>query len=213
MKRLGLVSVAALLVLGVASHTFAEPPADSERDRERLERQRELERRTESARERMRELGLPVPSASARPAPSAAASSSAAPTAAPSGSVLPGTARVAELARRWKALGENRLERRERNRAALVRELGQRLSDPQVKDELKLHATRVAELARLQFLAENARTGAQREKLLGRIAKLSAREAQRHQKQLAKLAAAAGAPSGRTATAPSAAPVPSGAKP
>jgi hypothetical protein len=60
-----------------------------------------------------------------------------------------------------------------------VRQLGQRLSDPRVKDELKLHATRVAELARLRFLAENARTGAEREKLLARIGKLSAREAER----------------------------------
>jgi hypothetical protein len=116
---------------------------------------------------------------------------------------------LAELARRWKALGENRLERRERSRAALVRQLGPHLSDPRVKDELKLHATRVAELARLRFLAENARTGARREQLLARISKLSAREAERHQKQLAKLVAAAGVPS----TGGPSAPAPSGANP
>jgi hypothetical protein len=204
MRRLGLVSALGLLVLGVASHTLAEPPPDD------AERARRLERRTEQARERLRRLGVPVPSGSTPPAASGAPPAS---VPAPSGSVLPASEHLAELARRWKALGENRLERRDRNRAALVRQLGQRLSDPRVKDELRLHATRVAELARLQFLAENARTGAAREKLLARIGKLSAREAERHQKQLAKLTAAAGAPSS-SAAAPSAAPAPSeGAKP
>jgi hypothetical protein len=197
MTHRGLVSVLGFLVLGVASHTLAEPPADAERPGA-------LERRTERARERLSQLGIPVPSGSTPPAASVAPT---APMAAPSGSVVPGSDRLAELARRWKAHGENRLERRERNRAALVRQLGDRLADPRVKDELKLHATRVAELARLQFLAENARTGAAREKLLARIGKLSAREAERHQKQLAKLTAAAGAPSGN------ATPAPSGAKP
>jgi hypothetical protein len=201
MKRLGLVSVLGLVVLGASSPTLAEPPGND------ATRARTLEQRAERAAERLRQLAVPGPSASAPPAGSA-------PTlpAAPSGSVVPGAAHLADLARRWKALGENRVERRERSRAALVRQLGPRLSDPRVKDELKLHATRVAELTRLRFLAENARSGATRQQLLARIAKLSAREAQRHEKQLAKLAAAAGVPSAGVPV-PSAVPAPSGAKP
>jgi hypothetical protein len=112
---------------------------------------------------------------------------------------LPPSEAAAELKRRWRAHSESRLERRERHRAALVRELGHRLSDPRVKAELELHARRTAELARIQFLAENARHGAEREKLLARVAKLSARETTRHRQHLARLAAAA----------PSATPAPS----
>jgi hypothetical protein len=194
MKRQGLVSVLGLLVLGVASHTLAEPPADA------AERTRVLERRAEQARERLKELGVPVPSSSTL-LPSGVPSG---PMAAPSGSAVPGADHLAEVARRWKVRGEDRLQRRERSRAALVRQHGPRLSDPRVRDELKLHATRVAELARLQFLAENARTGPDRDKLLARIRKLSGREAERHQKQLAKLTAtSAGAPAGSANPAPS----------
>ncbi len=216
MKRLGLVSAAVLLLLAAASHTFAEPPAAGRKhERELLERQRDR------VLEQLKQRGLPVPSGSPLPPdPSGSASvpapSGSVPPAAPFGSAGPGAERLAELARRWRALGENRLERRERNRAALVRQLGQRLSDPQVKGELKLHATRTAELTRLRFLAENARSGAPRDKLLARITKLSARETERHQKQLAKLAAAgasASAPSGSAVVPPAPTPIPSGAKP
>lgn len=204
MKRLGVACVVGLLVLGVASRTVAEPPVDAERDRL-------LAQRAERAREQLKQRLALLSGSATPPAASAAPSSSALPLAAPSGSAVPASVRVVELARRWHALGENRHERREQHRAALVRQLGQRLSDPRVKDELKLHATRVAELARLQFLAENARSGAQRDKLLARIAKLSARERERHEKQLARLAAAATAPS--LSAAPSPAGAPSGSKP
>jgi hypothetical protein len=116
-----------------------------------------------------------------------------------------------ELARRWRALTATRPERRERHRAQLLRELGQRLSDPQVKDELKLHATRVAELSRIRFLAENARSGADRENLLARVARLLAREGERHRKRLAArptptAASASGAPPGPAALPSSEAP-------
>ena len=199
MTRPALVGALGLLVLGVASHTLAEPPADD------AERSGTLERRAERARERLRQLGVPVPSGSALPAPSGVPS---APATAPSSSALPSADRWAELARRWKAVGENRLERRERSRAALARQLGPHLSDPRVRAELKLHATRVAELARLEFLAENARTEPERTKLLARIRKLSGREAERHKKQLAKLTA-----TNTSAPRASATPAPSGVKP
>jgi hypothetical protein len=157
--------------------------------------------------ERLRERGLAVPSASDAPLPS--------PSGAPLGSAAPAasSALVEELARRWRALTATRLERRERHRAALVRELGQRLSDPEVKAELKLHATRVAELGRIQFLAENARSGAQREKLLSRVSKLLARENERHRKRLLALAGASAAPSASAGGAPAPAPRPSSEAP
>jgi hypothetical protein len=104
-----------------------------------------------------------------------------------------------ELARRWRAFAESRHERRERHRAALVRELGQRLSDPQIKAELKLHSTRVAELSRMRFLAENSRTGRAREQLLERIEKLSARETSRHKGRMASLLSARPLPSASAA--------------
>jgi hypothetical protein len=75
----------------------------------------------------------------------------------------------------------------------VVREFGQRLSDPAVRAELALHATRMAELSRAQFLAQNARTGAARDKLLARVAKLSERETARHRARLARLVPAASA--------------------
>jgi hypothetical protein len=201
MNRLALLLGALALALGAASPTLAQSPsaapsASARRGNDRTE----LEQRRDEVLKRLRERGLPIGSAPVPwPAPSASAASP--PASAPSASPLASAA--AELSRRWRAFSESRVERRERHRAALVRELGQRLSDPRVKDELKLHATRMAELARIQFLAENARQGANREQLLARVAKLSAREAARHQRRMAGLAA--------TAQSASAAPSSSGA--
>jgi hypothetical protein len=194
MKRLVLLPFALALALGAASPTLAQAPsAAPSASTGRASDRTQLERQRDEVLKRLRERGLPLGSA---PTPLGSApnfwpSASAAPRAsgAPSAAPLAGTA--AELARRWRAFAESRLERRERHRAALVRDLGQRLSDPSVKDELKLHATRMAELGRIQFLAENARQGADREKLLARVTKLTARESARHQRQMARLTAAA----------------------
>lgn len=166
-----------------------------------------LEQRLERFQQRAAALASGLPSPSAGPAPSGSASP------APSASVaLPSLAPLspADLAQKWAARLATRHERREQHRAALVRQLGQHLSEPQVKAELALHSTRLAELARIEFLAQNARNGEARSKLLARVAKLSAREAERHRVRLAKLLAqdAAGAPSaGPSASA--AAPAPS----
>ncbi|RYZ07924.1 MAG: hypothetical protein EOO73_09490 [Myxococcales bacterium] len=119
--------------------------------------------------------------------PSALSSSLPAPSA--SAAWLP------ELSRRWSEVAANRQARREKSRAALMRELGGRLQDPRVRAELALHSQRVAELGRLEFLANNARAGEQRDKLLRRIEKLRAHEAARHGRSLAKLEAAAERPS------------------
>jgi len=174
---------------------------------ERLRRQ--LEERRDRVLERLRKRG--VASAEPSPAPSSAKPSS---SVAASPSSVFDTSTQRELQDKWRKWLETRLERRERHRNDLVRNVGTRLADLQVRDELRLHATRVAELSRIQFLAENARTGAQREKLLARVEKLLAREQKRHDARLSVLLAAAPSPSAApSAAAPTAAPFPSGAKP
>ena len=87
--------------------------------------------------------------------------------------------------------------------AALVRELGPRLEEPAVQAELALHAKRLAELGRIEFLTQNARTGAAREALLVRVSKLLERENRRHRRALERLAPAPSA-------APSSSPAASG---
>lgn len=94
---------------------------------------------------------------------------------------------TAELARKWSELAAARLKDSNQDRAALLRAVGARLQDPRVLAELALHTKRLAELQRLEFLARNARTGAQRDKLLGRITKLVELEARRHRRHLARL--------------------------
>jgi hypothetical protein len=204
MKAALLSLVASLAVLAVGPALLADPPgpgsaapADAAGARDRVLK-------------RLRERGLVLPSGSTvPPLPSvlAAPSSSSAVPAGSGAAPVPSAGPLHEhLARQWQKLAESRHERRERHRAALVRELGQRLSDPHIKAELKLHATRVAELSRLKFLADNARTGAQRDKLLSRIDTLSNRETQRHRARMAKLLGARPLPSGSGAPLPAPAP-------
>jgi hypothetical protein len=166
---------------------------------------RPLEAPRERVLERLRERGLALPSASALP-PLPSLSGAPFGGAGPAPSNAPAIAE--ELGRKWRALTATRLERRERHRAALVRELGQRLSDPLVKAELQLHATRIAELSRIRFLAENARRGAERERLLSRVDKLVARENERHRKRIALLSGATAAASGSASAGAPAAPSP-----
>lgn len=177
MKAARLAIAVAVAVLAAGPALLAEPPSPESAASSDLHQQRDR------LLEQLRSRRLLSPSASGGPSlPSAWLAPSG------SGSALPNAGSLrAELKRKWRLLAESRHERRERHRAALVRELGQRLSDPQIKAELKLHATRVAELSRLRFLTENGRSGVARQKLLERIEKLSAIEAQRHRKQLAKL--------------------------
>jgi hypothetical protein len=112
------------------------------------------------------------------------------------------------LAQKWADRLATRPQRREQHRAALLHQLGQHLGEPELKAELALHATRLAELGRIEFLAQNARTGEARGQLLARVGRLSKREAERHRLRVAKLlaSAVAGAPSSAASTAPSAKP-------
>lgn len=194
MKRVSVAWLLAtgMLVLGFAPALRADVVPSPERIQRRLER--------------LREQAAAAASNSARPA----SSTGPAPSANPASSAGPAPSSIAvlraDLLRKWAELSSTRRDRRDRHRAEVMREVGQRLSDPAVKAELALHATRVAELSRAQFLAQNARTGADREKLLGRVAKLSERETARHRARLAKLLAAApaasAAPSGSAASKP-----------
>ncbi len=199
MKHLTALLTAATLTLAFAPTLRADVAPSPERLQRRLER--------------MRDKAAAAASGQAGPTPSVAPAPSGGP--APASSVapaLPEQLRVMQehLRKKWSELAATRDERRERHRAELVRQVGQRLSDPAVKAELAQHATRQAELSRLEFLAQNARSGAAREKLLARIAKLSARETERHRARIAKLLAPTGgaAPSG-SAGAATASPAPS----
>ena len=187
MKTLSVAAFTAFVVLAAAPARSADPTPAPSADRAAFERERER------VLELLRERGLPVPSASGAPArplllPAPSGSNALPPLPLPSGAAL-----REELSRKWRALSESRLERRERHRAALVRELGQRLSDPQIKDELRLHATR--------------------EKLLERITKLSARETARHRSRMAALLGARALPSGSAAAPPTPSTAPSGGQP
>ena len=139
------------LVLGFAPALRADVVPSPERVQRRLERMREQAAAAADS--------AAGPASSHGAAPSASPASSAGPT--PSGSSV--SAVRALLLQKWAELSATRRERRERHRAELVRQIGQRLSDPAVKAELALHATRVAELSRAEFLAQNARSGATRE--------------------------------------------------
>lgn len=182
-----LVLALALLPLGVASALRAEPPAAApSRDAGRPPAQ--------ALRQRLEQLqalhAATSPSGSAQP-PRA--------TAAPRPSASSGSP-AAELAQKWADLVASRREHRDQDRAALRRQMGARLQDANVQAELALHAKRVAELQRLEFLARNARSGAQREQLLSRIAKLVERELTRHRKHLGGLAPVPSASSASSAT-------------
>mgnify|MGYP001552692837 CR=1 FL=1 len=189
MKRLGWVGgVAAVVTLAVAPQLWADlaPREGSGPTQEQLQRRREILARGAAA------------LASALPSASAAVSASPA----PSGSGGPALKVPEELAKKLAELRATRAERRERHRSALVEQLGARLNVPEIKAELELHARREAELSRVTFLANNARSGAAREQLLARAAKLSAREQARHAARLRQLTSAATAPSAGASAGP-----------
>lgn len=181
MRRLGWLLGAAALGLVLAPGVRADVAPGPGPRPVRPAASGQLEQRLERLQQRAAAWASALPSASA--APSAAAGFS-----------------PQSLAQKWAARLATRQERREQHRAALLQQLGQHLSEPQVKAELALHATRLAELARIEFLAQNARSGEAQRQLLTRVAKLSTREAQRHQLRLAKLLGKEAAP------APSSAP-------
>ncbi len=193
MKRHGwwLTAGALALGLGFAPQLRAEL-APGPNDAPRPSHQEEVRRQLEQLRQHAASLASALP----RPPGSGEAAAPSSSAAAPSNPL------ALELAKKWADIVATRHERRERHRAELAQQLGARVSDPAVLAEVKLHTTRQAELARASFLAQNARQGAQRDKILQRIAKLSERENQRHRGHMDKLLGRTAAPS---SSAPSAA--------
>jgi len=193
MRRLGLLVAATALALAPALHADDQRAPDSQPRPSAEPAHDRLQRRLERLRERAAGAH-----GTARPASSSLPASSASPAI--------NDRLHAELSRKWAALAATRQARRERHRAALLHEVGGHLSEPEVKAELALHASRVADLARIEFLAQNARAGAERQKLLARVAKASERETARHEHRMARLLAqAAPAASNGSAPAPPAA--------
>ncbi len=201
MNRPGVLGALGVLALALAAAPAlsADPPpsaSDAARGAPTPEQQERLRRHVERLRERL------APHASGTTSPRSAPSASGGP--APSAS---GHGPLLDLARRWADVAATRDARREKHRAKLVREIGARLQEPAVRAELAVHSKRMAELSRLEFLAKNARSGEQREKLLARIVKLQAQEAIRHQRSLAQLTpppAASAAPPAASAAPPAA---------
>lgn len=190
--------VALALTLGAAPALRADPPPSPAQPTEASSRRQDRNERLRRRLEHLLEKG-------AAGAPSAAPSGavpSAEPGAlpAPAGSI---GAPALELARKWAELASSRAARGSRHRAALVRDFGERLQDPALRAELAVHSKRLAELRRLEFLAKNARTGAERDKLLSRIQRLVEREAARHRQRLLDLTSA---PAASALPAPSAPP-------
>lgn len=209
MKRPGWLLAAGIVALGlgVAPRLWADL-APGPNDGPRPSHEQRLRQRVDRLRQQAAGLAsaFPRPSDSAAPAPSGSAAT-------------PSNLKALELARKWAERVATRHERRERHRAELARELGTRVSDPVVMAEAKLHATRQAELERANFLALNARHGAERDQILARIAKLSERENTRHCVRMEKLlsrspaVAPSGSAPGPVALPPSAAPPPSAGGP
>lgn len=199
MKRWALVLAASWLA-SAAPALSADPPLP------------EGSGRPPHARERLRDELRRRAASVASSLPSALPLSSGAPPAPPSGSAAPlqGVLKLDELARKWRERAATREERRAKHRAQLLREVGKNSSQPAVAAELVLHARRVAELARIEFLAQNARTGAERDALLARVARLTEKESSRHRQALKKLLGSVPAPS---ASGASPAPSPSGVSP
>ena len=187
--RIGwLAGVAAIVTLAVAPRLWADlaPREGSGPTQEQLQRRREILARRAAA------LASAFGSASA--------AVSALPV--PSGSSGPALQLRDELAKKLAELRATRAERRAKHHRALVEQLGARLNVPEIKAELELHARREAELSRVTFLANNARSGTAREQLLARAAKLSAREQARHSARLQQLTNGALAPSASASAAP-----------
>jgi hypothetical protein len=190
MKRVASVAAALLVGMGLSRALRADEPASSapapvpastpSSSGASSRREDRLAQRLERLRQHALELASALPVGSAAPLPSGSAT--------PVASLAQGQ----ELLQRWAELAATRQARREQHRAELQRELGELAADPEIAAELRLHAQRLSDLSRVEFLAKNARSGHQREQLLARVSKLLAREAGRHHQALARLARSKG---------------------
>jgi len=116
----------------------------------------------------------------------------------------PNAAELKKSIEQWRAARDDR--RRERQQALAAR-WGTALGQPNVANELTVHARRMAHLQRMEEVVAVEKTGAARQKLLDRVEKLRELENQRHERALSRLA------SRDAAAGPSATPGASGAAP
>jgi hypothetical protein len=89
-----------------------------------------------------------------------------------------------ELKDRLAKLKETLPDRRREHREAIKRRWGATLAQPAVKNELTIHARRLAQLNRALLLAESERQGKDKDKLVDRIEKLIDKENERHEKAM-----------------------------
>jgi len=116
-----------------------------------------------------------------------------------------GKVKKEELTAKLAQLSSTRDERRKEHRAEVGRRWGSALARPPARDELKLHARRIAFLDRALVLAQ-ADTKPDKAKTIDRISKLIDKENARHDKAMAHIqsqpaAAATAAPSAPAASA------------
>ncbi|MCB9588127.1 MAG: hypothetical protein H6718_22155 [Polyangiaceae bacterium] len=83
----------------------------------------------------------------------------------------------------WESYKAKRAERREKRRKELKQELGKDVERPEVKQELNLHAARMAKLNRLEILAKNE----DKSDLVKRAQTLKTKENSRHASRLKAL--------------------------
>lgn len=113
-----------------------------------------------------------------------------------------------ELKRKLEGLRLLRNERRHDQRAFLRQRWGNTVDKPDVKQELELHARRLARLQRLEVVVATERTGDQRKRLIARIERMRALENKRHETAMTKLVPEGASPPQGSASAPAALPAP-----
>ncbi len=94
-----------------------------------------------------------------------------------------------ELKAQLEALNDDRKQRRERHREQLKERWGQRLAAPAAAAELRHHSRRMAHLNRMLLVTETEKKGADKDKLVARIEKLTELENQRHERKMNQIEA------------------------
>jgi len=121
-----------------------------------------------------------------------------------------GKVKPAEIKDRLAKLREDAKDRRKAHQQALKEKWGDTLAKPNVREELRHHARRIAFLNRALLLAETERKGKDKDKIVERIEKLIEKENTRHEAAMARIksgqptspAAAAATATGAKDTAP-----------
>jgi hypothetical protein len=96
----------------------------------------------------------------------------------------------AEIAAKMQDLREHSAEVRRERRRTLHARWGGTALEPKAKEELALHARRMAKIRRMQFLAVTERKGEKRTLLLERLARLKDLERGRHERAMQALVGA-----------------------